>query len=228
MRVLRILLLSCTCAAAACAQTPVPAGTSSAAPTPATGGAEQSPSLKTAAVSATLILKTSLTSRSVAEGKEVKAALKQAVVLPDGETLPKGTLVYGRVAQASSHSKAKPNGILLLVFDEARPRDEAPVPVLVKIQELAPAAVSAGAGGMGRRGSRRGGTGYSAGTSQPGNEANDSGSVHSDFKRSGIENVYLQNSAGGSGAVFSPGDDVYLDDDIEMTVLIGKAPPKKG
>jgi hypothetical protein len=226
MRVLRLLLLSCTCAAAACAQTPVPAGTSSAAPTPATGAAEQSPSLKIAAVGGTLILKTSLTSRNIAEGKEVKAALKQAVVLPGGETLPKGTLLYGRVAQASLHSKAKPNGILLLVFDEARPKDAAVVPVLVKIQELAPAAGPAGGRGVGRRGSKSGGTGYSAGTS-PSGDANDSGSAHSDFKRSGIENVYLQNSGGGSGAVFSPGDDVYLDNDIEMTVLIGKPPPKK-
>jgi hypothetical protein len=223
MRVLRILLLSCTFAAVGYAQTSAPAETGSGAPAPTTGTAERNPSPKTAAVGGTLILKTSLTSRNDAEGKEVKAALKQALVLPSGETLPKGTPVYGRVAQASSHSKAKPNGVLLLVFDEARPKDAAVVRVLVKIQELAPAAAPAN-GGAGRRGARMGGTSNSEATSQSGYEANDPGSTHSNFKRSGIENVYLQNSAGGSGAVFSAGEDVYLDSDIEMTVLIAKAP----
>jgi hypothetical protein len=226
MRILRMLLLSFTCAAAAYAQTPAPTGTSGSTSAPATGTAGQSPSSKTAAVSGTLILKTSLSSKNAPEGKEVKAALKQTVVLPGGEALPKGTLLYGRVAQASSHSKAKPNGVLLLVFDEARPKGAAPVPVLVKIKELAPGPVVAeGGGGMGKRGGK-GGTSNSAAAYKPNPEPDDPASAHSDFKQSGIDNVYLQNSAGGSGALVSPGDDVYLDDDVEMTVLIGKAPPK--
>ena len=226
MRVFRILLFSCAFAATACAQTPAPAGTSSAAPAPSTGTTGQSSSSKTAAVSGTLILKTSLTSKNAPEGKEVKAALKQTVVLPDGEALPKGTLLYGRVAQASSHSKTKPNGIILLVFDEARPKGAAAIPVLVKIKELAPAPVEAGGGGgMGKRGGK-GGASNSPAAYKPDPEPDDPASAHSEFKRSGIDNVYLQNSAGGSGALVSPGDDVYLDDDIEMTVLIGKGPPK--
>jgi hypothetical protein len=186
MRVLKVLLLSFTCAAAAVAQTPVAA--------PATN-----------AVSAMVFLKTSLDSKNAAQGKEVKAMLDKAVMLPDGVTLPKATMLYGHVVQASPHSKEKPNGAILLTFNEARPKDAPAVPLVVQITKLSPSLATENM----KQASKRG-----------------KGAAEESSSQSDIAGVYLVNPKEGSGAVLSVGTDVFLDSDIRMTLTLAPAPAK--
>jgi hypothetical protein len=220
MKILSVLLLSLTTfAVTAVSQTPAasPEGVTAKSPSEAKAGAP--------AVSAVLVLRTSLTSKNATEGKEVMAVLEKSVVLPGGQNLPRATLLRGRVVQVSRHSKDKPNGALLLVFDEARPKDGPHVPVLIQIQQLAPSAAAEN-NLQKMPGARLGGTSNSGGTQQLEFENAEHSTLTSNNKQSDIDGVYLRNTAGGSGTIFSLGEDVYLDSDIRMTVLIAQGPPK--
>jgi hypothetical protein len=216
MRILRVMFLSFTVAIAAGAQ--IPAATEPAG-TPVAGAP---------AVSAVLILRNSLTSKNATEGKEVKAELEKAIVLPGGQTLPKYTMVFGRIAQVSQHSKGKPNGALLLVFDMARVKGKDPVPVIVQISKLMPSAAAENNTQTmpGSTGGRIGGTGNSGGTQQLQFEREDKSTLAGNNKQSDIAGIYLRNNAGGSGTVFALGEDVDLDQDIRMNVLIAQGQPK--
>jgi hypothetical protein len=85
-----------------------------------------------------LYLRTDVSSSGTKPGKEVKAELAQAVTLPGGLLLPKGTLFKGTVLDVSKHSKEKPNGSILLEFSRAFPKGKDPVSVVVQIEKLAP------------------------------------------------------------------------------------------
>ena len=80
-------------------------------------------------VTASVALQGSLASKSSPKGAEVKAIFRRPATLPDGETLPKGTVLLGRVVEVLPHSKAKPNGAMLLLFEEAKKKDDLHTPV---------------------------------------------------------------------------------------------------
>jgi hypothetical protein len=175
------------------------------------------------AVSAVVLLKTNLSSKGSTQGQVVKATLEKPLVLPGGINLRKGTDLYGHIAEVSAHSKARPNGALLLVFDEARPKDGPAVPLLVEIRRLAPAGAEPAEA---LPGARLGGTSNSGGTQQMQLDNNDHGEIRLNTRESDIRGVYLRNSAGGSGTIFSLGEDVYLDSGMKMDVLVACMPHK--
>lgn len=218
MKILGVFVLFLAFACSAQAQ--APQGTKdSASPAPTASPADHA---GMPAVSAVLLLRTSLTSRNATEGKEVKAMLEKSVALPGRESLPKGTIIRGHVAQVSPHSKAKPNGALLLVFDEAMPKNAPPVPLIVQIRRLAPSEASE-IETTNMPGSKLGGTSNAGGAQNLQFQIQDHSTLSSTGNtklQSDIKDVYLSSSAGGSGTVLSPGQDVYLDEDIRMTVLM--------
>jgi hypothetical protein len=174
-------------------------------------------------VTATVTLETSVTSKNSHEGTPVKALFKHPVTLPDGETLPKGTILLGRILQVSPHSKAKPNGALLLIFNEARPKEGVSLPLAVKIRSLSQSADSENAAIV-LPGAKVGGAANSGGEAQRDFELTDHSTMTSNIKQSGLDGIYLQPSPGGSGVVFAAGTDIYLDSGIRMTLLIARAP----
>jgi hypothetical protein len=195
------------------------ASTQAAASSPTSGG----PAAGLRATHTVAVLKTAVTSHGNLQGKEISAQTSEATVLPDGTRLPKGTMLHGVVAQVSAHSKAKPNGALMLLFDEARPKDAPPIPLLVKIREIAPSAQSE----MDRNnlpGARLGGSSNSGGTQQKQFTDMDHSEIRYNEKATGIKGVLLQTSSGGSGVVFSVDTDVYLDEGIGMTLVLARAP----
>ena len=97
------------------------------------------------AVRTVVILRTPVTSRGTKEGKELRATLEQTTTLPGGETLPKGSQLLGSVIAVSRHDKEKPNGTLLLEFRQALVKGHEPIPVLVRIEKLAPSVAGEGA-----------------------------------------------------------------------------------
>ncbi len=174
------------------------------------------------AVRGVAILRTAVNSKGTHEGAEVRAVLRQPITLADGTVLAKGTMLTGRVAQVSAHAKTKPNGAVLLLLDRALPKGGPPMPLVVQIRGLAPS-VESETSRVQLPGARLGGTSNAGGTEQMDFQANDRSSLHSNApSATGLEGVYLRNSAGGSGVVFSPGADVYLDDGTQMTLVMAR------
>jgi hypothetical protein len=181
------------------------------------------------AVRTVVILRTPATSKGAKEGKELRATLEQTTTLPGGATLPKGTQLLGSVIAVSKHSKEKPNGTLLLEFRQALVKGREPIPVLVRLERLAPSVAGEGAkvtlpnsnGNMVALANNFGGQ------LQAIANLNDHTSSMEKFNAtSAVEGVYISATNQGSGAVFSLGEDVYLDEDIQMTVLMAPAPAK--
>ena len=171
-RLLTLGVLSLLAAIATDAQTPAALATRQANATPSAEGAPGNTAKKeegTRAVRAVVSLRTAVTSRGNVVGKEIQAALKQEVVLPDGTALPKGTMLHGVVAHVSSHGKGKPNGALMLVFTEATTKGGPVIPLLVKMRQLD----SEVSDTVTLPGARLGGTSNSGGTQQLASENND-------------------------------------------------------
>jgi outer membrane protein assembly factor BamB len=174
------------------------------------------------AVQTVVYLRTEVTSNSAKPGKEVKAALSQATTLPNGEVLPKGTMLLGSVLAVSKHSKDKPNGTLLLEFNSALVKGHDPIPVLVRIAKLAPPIAGDGKvtlpnsnGNMVALASNSGGLLLAT------SNAGDQTATREKYDAtSAIEGVYISPTNQGSGAVFSLGADVYLEGDIQIVVLM--------
>jgi hypothetical protein len=197
-----------------------------AAPAAAPQGPTPTTAAKLDAVRAVIILKTELTSKNAPSGKVVKAVLKQAVTLPNGEVLPKETPLVGSVIASNKHSKEKPNGTLVLEFHEAAPKGHDPIQLVVRIQTLAPSVESENARTTlpNSNGNMVALAGNSGGTSQIEAQLNDRSNLsgkHQDA--SSIAGVHLTSSARGDGAIFAFGEDVYLDPDVQMTVLLAPA-----
>jgi hypothetical protein len=185
--------------------------------------------IKVDAVRAKIILKTALTSRNAPPGKPVKAVLKQAVTLPNGDVLPKETVVFGTVLASNKHSKDKPNGTLVLEFHRAAPKGHNPVQLIVRIQTLAPSEESENATTTlpNSNGNMVALAGNSGGSHQVVGELNDRSDLNGKhLDSSSIEGVHLGPSAQGGGAIFSFGEDVFLDEDVQMTVLMAPVPEK--
>ena len=205
------LLVACGMAAAGGAQSPA-----ASASHPAPAGIK--------ATRAIVTLKTPISSKGESKGKEIKLLLAQAVALPDGTALPRGTALHGLVGQSSQHSKAKPNGALLLLIDEARPKDSEPIPLLVKIRALSPSA-SAEIDRTELPGARLGGSSNSGGTQQMMADQNDHTEIRHNVKDSGLKGVYLDSAASGSGLVYALDDDVYLDEGVALTLVVARRKP---
>jgi hypothetical protein len=181
------------------------------------------------AIRTILILKTSLTSKNAPAGKPVKAVLKQSVSLPGGEVLPKETPLLGTVLASNKHSKEKPNGTLILEFHEAAVKGHDPVQLIVRLKGLAPSIESEDASTTlpNSNGNMVSLAGNSGGGAQIASQLNDrSNLTGKQPEASSIEGVHLLPSAQGAGAIFSLGEDVYLDEDVQMTVLIAPVPEK--
>jgi len=203
----------------------------SAAPA-APANTSQAPSAnaqKLDAVRSVLILKTSLTSKNAPPGKPIKAVLKQALTLPDGETLPKESPFVGTVLASNKHSKEKPNGTLILEFHEAEVKGHDPVQLIVRLKALAPAVEDEDASITlpNSNGKMVALAGNSGGSAQVMSQSNDRGNLTAKQPdASTIEGVHLLPSAQGAGAIFALGEDVYLDANVQMTALVAVVPAK--
>jgi len=178
-----------------------------------------------AAVRAVVVLDGYLSSNDTQAGKSFKAKLKEAAKLPDGRVLPKGTPLHGQVSLTSKHSKSLPNGAMVLTFDEATPKLGDPVPLLVKIEGLA----SSGIPNTTTLPVKTGMVALAAnsgGGAQLRAQANDRSDLKGKYNSTGLKDVYLQASTQGSGVVFALGEDVYLDDGVQITVIMAPAPAK--
>jgi hypothetical protein len=177
-------------------------------------------------VRATLILRTSLTSKNAPQGKPVRADLEQALKLPDGEILPKGTTFLGTVLASSKHSKDKPNGTLVLEFHEAAVKGRDPVRLIVRLKGLAPSVENENARTtLPTHGNMVALAGNSGGSEQLNFEFNDrSNLTGKQADMSSVAGIHLLPSAQGAGAIFSLGEDVFLDADVQMTVLVAPVP----
>jgi hypothetical protein len=164
---------------------------------------------------ARVALETSLTSKSAHEGTEVKAIFRRPITLPSGEPLPKGTVLLGRVVQVSSHSKARPNRVMLLLFNEAQRKDGVSIPLSTKIQSLSDVDSTD--------------DDSTASSAVKPNETAASGNAQQQsspikLNPSGLDGVFLQSTPAGSGIVFSAGTDVYLDSGTHITLLLARSP----
>jgi outer membrane protein assembly factor BamB len=209
------------------AQTPA---SSQAASAPGTGshGASEKPGTAATvpAVQTVVYLRTEVTSNSAKPGKEVKATLSQAVTLPNGEVLPRGTTLAGSVLAVSKHSKDKPNGTLLLEFNSALVKGHDPIPVLVRITKLGPPVAGDGKVTLpNSNGNMVALASNSGGQLLLNANASDHTSTREKYDAvSAIEGVYISPTNQGSGAVFSLGEDVYLEGDIQINVLMTNQP----
>jgi hypothetical protein len=174
------------------------------------------------AAPAVLILHTSLTSKGSKVGQEVRATAQRLITLPDGQKLPKGTLFLGTVVAISKHSKDKPNGAVSLEFHQALPKGENPVPVLVKVVKLAPADTGDDTTTLpNSNGHMASLAANSGGSALLDSQLNDRSNLQGKFNNlSSIDGVYLSLSTQSSGIVFALGDDVYLDPDVQLSVLV--------
>jgi hypothetical protein len=115
---------------------------------------------------------------------------------------------------------------LVLEFHEAAPKGHDPIQLVVRIQTLAPSVESENARTTlpNSNGNMVALAGNSGGTSQIEAQLNDRSNLsgkHQDA--SSIAGVHLTPSARGDGAIFAFGEDVYLDPDVQMTVLLAPA-----
>jgi hypothetical protein len=203
------------------AQSPAPAEASPSAPAPT--------AQKLDAVRATIILRTSLSSKNALSGKSIKAVLKRPVTLPNGEVLPRDTTFVGTVLASNKHSKEKPNGTFVLDFHEAQPKGHDPIQLIVRIKALAPAVEDEDASVSlpNSNGNMVALAGNSGGNAQVISQLNDRSNLNAKhLEASSIEGVHLLPSSQGAGAIFSLGEDVYLDPDVQMTVLLAPVPEK--
>jgi hypothetical protein len=196
----------------------------STAQTPAAANVQKLDAIRTI-----VILKTSLSSKNAPAGKPVKAVLKQAVTLPGGEVLPKETPLLGTVLASNKHSKEKPNGTLILEFHEAAPKGHDSVQLVVRLKGLAPSIESENASTTlpNSNGNMVSLAGNSGGGAQISAQLNDrSNLTGKQPEASSIEGIHLLPSAQGAGAIFALGEDVFLDEDVQMTVLLAPVPEK--
>ena len=185
--------------------------------TPATA---QAPS-PSAVVNAVLILRTSVSSKS-SVGQEVKAVTKGPVTLPDGETLPKGTMLLGSVIAVVKHSKATPNGAVALDFTKAVAKGKDPIDVIVKIEKLSADDQNDEKTELpNSNGHMVASAGNSGGLAQLQSQANDHTNINGKVQNtSTIDGVFFSPTNKGAGAAFAKDEDVYLDSNIQMTVLM--------
>ncbi len=200
-------------------KSPTQPGTDQAFPPPEKPGTQDSQVIA--------ILRTSVTSRSTHEGAPLKAALRKAITLANGETFPKGSVITGKVTGASPHKKDKPNGALLLLFDSALLKDGSVMPLHVEITSLAPSVESETARTTlpSNNGGRIGGTGNSGGGAQLLSELGDSTGLRSNIRDSGLPGIYLRSMQGSSGALFALKEDVFLDSGTQLTLKIDAGKP---
>ena len=160
-------------------------------------------------------------SSKVAAGKEFKLLSEKPIKLPDGKILPRLTPFHGIVVQASAHSKALPNGALLLKIDEARPKNETPIPLTVTIDDVgqsfdddAPQA---------KKDDKKKDDGS---TAKKGSDATTQTGHQTAFKKTQIDGAFLAPSDKGSGILVAPGAELYLDHPTVLSVTITEIPAK--
>lgn len=88
-----------------------------------------------------------LDSKKLKEGDEVQAKLTGSITLPNGATVPRGTMVVGHVTEAKARSKNDSESALGISFDKIVLGKGEDVPVKGTIQAVAPnpnAAVDSG------------------------------------------------------------------------------------
>ena len=78
--------------------------------------------------------------RNAAVGQEVTARTKDAAMLADGTTLPKGTRLVGHVIQVAPQSKDQPTAMLAITFDRAQLKDGSSVALRSEIRNVGPPA----------------------------------------------------------------------------------------
>lgn len=80
-------------------------------------------------------LKQTLTSRSAKPGQEITAVTEKPVTI-GSLTLQRGSLLLGHVVDVTRHTKASPNGSLVIVFDHAKPKNGDPVEIRSSVYRI--------------------------------------------------------------------------------------------
>jgi hypothetical protein len=187
------------------------------------------PAAQSPTVHAVLVLDAALSSKTPA-GKEFRALLDKAITLPDGKVLPRLTPFHGVVVQSSAHSKKLPNGALILKIDEARPKHDAPIPLVVTIEdagqgfdEEAPAEAKKDSK------KKQDDSAVASATGAGAKEAPEAKAQSGDtpkFKPTQMDGVFLALSPQGATILVAPGAELYLDSPTELSVTISGPPAK--
>jgi hypothetical protein len=183
------------------------------------------PPAPTPTVHAVLVLDAALSSKTPA-GKEFRLLLDKAITLPDGKVLPRETPFHGVVVQSAAHSKKLPNGTLVLKVDEARPKHDPPIPLVVTIEDVGedfdedtPAA--------GKKDDKKkpDDTAPATGAKGPTDTKAQPGATPK-FKQTQKDGVVLALSPQGATFLVAPGAELYLDDPTALSVTISEPPAK--
>jgi len=112
----------------------------------AVNGAQQPTPRNIQLVPARATLDSTLDAKKAKQGEPVKAKLEADVQIPDEPTLPKNTVLVGRVdqVQASEHHS---NSSLVVTFDQAKLKDGQVLPIKATVMAVSEPAMMADAGG---------------------------------------------------------------------------------
>jgi hypothetical protein len=179
------------------------------------------PAAPTPTVHAVLVLDAALSSKTAA-GKEFRALLDKAITLPDGKVLPRETPFHGVVVQSAAHSKKLPNGALILKIDEALPKHEAPIPLVVTINDVGQD-FDEDSPTEGKKDDKKKTDDSAAAPNTPGpSDAKPQSAEKPKFKQAQKGGIFMALTPQGSTLLVAPGAELYLDDPTAMSVTISE------
>jgi hypothetical protein len=167
-------------------------------------------------------LRHDLRTHSAKAGDAVLLALQKPAVLPGGMALPRGSLVEGHVVQTAAHSKSYKNGAMLVNFDMVRPKGGDETAIFALIATLMPSVDEMSVTEEIHHGTI-GATSNSPNASIVMSGGMGDAVLGHDGQVSGIPGVLLVSSAGGSGVLVAPDDDVSMFAGQRMLVVVGLA-----
>jgi len=164
-------------------------------------------------VSTSLLLDGTLSSADAKVGHKVKSYFRKDTTLPTGEVVPVHALLLGQVVNVSKKSKDKPNGILEIAFDTIVLKSGTKIPVEVKIKDInSPGADETGGPSIEKKPKK----------GEP-KKADDEEAKPKVPNQTSVPGIFLQIPADGSGIFYSAGDNVELEDGMQVTALIARA-----
>jgi hypothetical protein len=175
-------------------------------------------------VRAVLTLDAALSSKTAA-GTEFRALLDKAITLPDGKVLPRLTPFHGVVVQSAAHSKKLPNGALILKIDEARPKHDAPIPLVVTIQDVGED-FDEDTPAEGKKDDKKKDDSAAATSAKAADDTKTQPGVAPKFKQSQKDGVFLALEPQGSTLLVAPGAELYLDAPTAFQITISEPPAK--
>jgi len=179
------------------------------------------PTAQSPTVHAVLVLDAALSSKTPA-GKEFRALLDKAITLPDGKVLPRETPFHGVVVQSAAHSKKLPNGALILKIDEALPKHEAPIPLVVTIDDVGED-FDQDTPAEGKKDDKKKADDSTAAANTPvSSDTKPQSGDKPKFKQAQKGGIFLALTPQGSTMLVSLGAELYLDDPTALSVTISE------